>query len=113
SSDKSKQKFDFRLFRRLMQYARPYRLIFIAVGFAAIMLSLFSSVRPILLKYTVDDYVLTKDANGLLLFVIYMVAALILEVISQLSFIYYANWLGQSVIKDIREKLFKHMMRFR
>src|SRR5690606_23848862 len=82
-------------------------------GFAAIMLSVFSSVRPILLKYTVDDYVLTKDANGLLLFVIYMVAALILEVISQLSFIYYANWLGQSVIKDIREKLFKHMMRFR
>ncbi len=113
SSESSNQKFDLRLFTRLMQYARPYRLIFFGVGFAAIILSVFSSVRPILLKYTVDDYVLTKDAHGLLLFVIYMVVALILEVISQLSFIYYANWLGQSVIKDIREKLFKHMMRFR
>lgn len=113
SSDSNKQKFDFRSFKRLLKYAKPYRLIFCAVGFAAIMLSVFSSVRPILLKYTVDDYVLHKDSQGLLLFVIYMVIALTLEVISQLSFIYYANWLGQSVIKDIREKLFKHMMRFR
>lgn len=113
SSDSNKQKFDFRLFKRLMQYAKPYRLIFFGVAFTAIMLSVFSSIRPVLLKYTVDDYVLTKDSYGLLMFVIYMVIALILEVISQLSFIYYANWLGQSVIKDIREKLFKHMMRFR
>lgn len=113
SSDSNKQKFDFRSFKRLLKYAKPYRLIFCAVGFTAIMLSVFSSVRPILLKYTVDDYVLHKDSQGLLLFVIYMVIALTLEVISQLSFIYYANWLGQSVIKDIREKLFKHMMRFR
>lgn len=113
SSDSNKQKFDFRLFKRLLKYARPYRLIFFGVGFTAIMLSVFSSVRPVLLKYTVDDYVLNKDSHGLLLFVIYMVIALTFEVISQLSFIYYANWLGQSVIKDMREKLFKHMMRFR
>lgn len=113
SSDSNKQKFDFRLFKRLLKYARPYRLIFFGVGFTAIMLSIFSSVRPVLLKYTVDDYVLNKDSHGLLLFVIYMVIALTFEVISQLSFIYYANWLGQSVIKDMREKLFKHMMRFR
>src|SRR5690606_12688942 len=113
SSDSNKQKFDFRSFKRLLKYARPYRLIFFGVGFTAIMLSVFSSVRPVLLKYTVDDYVLNKDSHGLLLFVIYMVIALTFEVISQLSFIYYANWLGQSVIKDMREKLFKHMMRFR
>ncbi|MDG3583765.1 ABC transporter ATP-binding protein [Galbibacter pacificus] len=113
SKDTTGNTFDVGLFRRLMRYTKPYRLTFLGVALAAIMLSVFSSVRPILLKYTVDDYILNKDAHGLLMFVVYMTAVLFLEVISQLSFIYYANWLGQSVIEDIRVKLFKHMLRFR
>ncbi|MEH6703685.1 ABC transporter ATP-binding protein [Galbibacter orientalis] len=113
SKDKAGNTFDLGLFKRLMRYTRPYRLTFIGVAFAAISLSVFSSVRPILLKYTIDDYVLSKDSHGLLMFVIYMTIVLFLEVISQLSFIYYANWLGQSVIQDIRVKLFKHMLSFR
>ncbi|MCM5661603.1 ABC transporter ATP-binding protein [Galbibacter mesophilus] len=113
SKDKTGNTFDLGLFTRLMKYTKPYRLTFIGVAIAAIMLSVFSSVRPILLKYTVDDYILNKDSHGLLIFVVYMTIVLFLEVISQLSFIYYANWLGQSVIEDIRVKLFKHMLRFR
>ncbi|MCX2679726.1 ABC transporter ATP-binding protein [Galbibacter sp. EGI 63066] len=113
SKDKTGNTFDLGLFNRLMRYTRPYRLTFVGVAFAAILLSVFASVRPILLKYTVDDYILTKDSHGLLMFVVYMTIVLFLEVTSQLSFIYYANWLGQSVIEDIRVKLFKHMLNFR
>ncbi|MDP3353870.1 MAG: ABC transporter ATP-binding protein, partial [Flavobacteriaceae bacterium] len=39
--------------------------------------------------------------------------ALIVEVLLQLIFIYISNWLGQHIIRDIREKLFKHMMHFK
>ncbi|QLE01692.1 ABC transporter ATP-binding protein [Galbibacter sp. BG1] len=113
SKDKTGSTFDLGLFTRLLKYTKPYRLTFFGVALAAIMLSVFSSIRPILLKYTVDDYILNKDSHGLLMFVVYMTIVLFLEVISQLSFIYYANWLGQSVIEDIRVKLFKHMLRFR
>ncbi|MBL7471586.1 ABC transporter ATP-binding protein [Robertkochia sediminum] len=113
SKDTTGKSFDLNLFSRILKYTRPYKLTFFAVALAAIMLSAFSTVRPVILRYTVNDYILGKDAEGLLFFVLLMTASLFLEVISQLSFIYFANWLGQSVIRDIRIKLFDHMVRFR
>jgi ABC-type multidrug transport system fused ATPase/permease subunit len=38
---------------------------------------------------------------------------LLLEVVSQFFFVFWANWLGQDIVKDIRNKLFKHMLSFR
>ena len=96
-----------------MRYTKPYKMTFFGVASAALMLSFFSSVRPIILRYTVNDFIIGKDAEGLLYFVLLMTGSLVFEVLSQLSFIYYANWLGQSVIRDIRLKLFDHMIRFR
>ena len=112
-SEEKSNAFDFSLFKRLVRYTRSYRLVFYGVALAAILLSFFAVVRPYLLKETVNNYILNKDSWGLLLFIMLMMAALIFEVISQLSFIYYANWLGQSVIRDLRTKLFKHMLQFR
>lgn len=113
SASTTTSSFDRKLFRRLMKYTRPYKLTLSGVAISALLLSLFSTVRPVLLKYTVDDYLVVKDAQGVLLFVILMTVVLFLEVISQLVFIYYANWLGQSVIKDLRTRLFAHMLSFR
>ncbi len=104
---------DSTLFKRLMRYTKAYKLTFFGVILFAILLSLFSVVRPYLLKLTVDDYILHKDLDGLLVYVLLMAGVLLFEVVSQLLFIYYANWLGQSVIKDIRIKLFKHMLGFK
>ncbi|WP_340066045.1 ABC transporter ATP-binding protein [Ascidiimonas aurantiaca] len=105
--------FDFKLFKRLIAYTKPYKPIFYGVGVAAILLSSFAVARPYLLKITVDDYILYKDNEGLLLFVGLMALLLLLEVLSQLGFIYFSNWLGQSIIRDIRIKLFRHMLRFK
>lgn len=104
---------DTTLFKRLMRYTKVYKITFLGVILFAILLSLFSVVRPYLLKLTVDDYILHKDLDGLLVYVLLMAGVLLFEVVSQLLFIYYANWLGQSVIKDIRIKLFKHMLGFK
>ncbi|MGS2740585.1 ABC transporter ATP-binding protein [Sinomicrobium sp. M5D2P17] len=105
--------FDLSLFKRLMEHARKYKITFYGVAFAAILVSLFAVARPYLLKITVDDYITHKDYDGLLQFTILMLVVLICGVISQLAFIYYANWLGQSIIKDIRIQLFRHMLQFK
>jgi len=101
------------LLKRLMTYTRPYRGVFVFVMFAAILLSVFSTLTPYLLKITVDDYISLKDYDGLVLMISLMLGALFLEVVFQFFFLYYANWLGQQVIRDIRIRLFKHMVRFK
>lgn len=105
--------FDFKLFRRLLQYARHYRLVFYFVAFVAIAISGIAILRPYLLKLTIDGPIKGKDPNLLLFFILLTVGALLLEVVFQLAFIYYANWLGQNVIRDIRNDLFKRMLNFK
>ncbi|PZR20073.1 MAG: antibiotic ABC transporter ATP-binding protein [Flavobacterium psychrophilum] len=100
-------------FKKVMQYAKPYKARFIWVILFSISLSLFAAARPYLLKETVDEYLIPKNASGLLFYVILMGVVLMLEVISQFYFVYLANWLGQDIVKDIREKLFAHINSFR
>ena len=104
---------DVSLFRRLMQYVRPYRFTFVFVLTAAILLSVFSTLNPYLLKITVDNYITLKDYDGMLVFIGIMTGVLFLEVFFQFSFIYFANWLGQRVVYDLRKELFRRMIGFR
>ena len=104
---------DVSLFKRLMRYVKPYRFTFLFVLIAAILLSVFSTLNPYLLKITVDDYITLKDYDGMLVFIGIMAAVLFLEVFFQFSFIYYANWLGQRVVYDLRKDLFRRMIGFR
>ncbi|MAN28120.1 MULTISPECIES: ABC transporter ATP-binding protein [Mesonia] len=110
---KSGNAFDLNLFKRLLRYTRPYRLTFYFVGFAAIVLSFFSVVRPYLTRLTIDNSIVPKDGDNLIYYISLMIGALVLEVVSQFSFIFFANWLGQQVIRDIRVNLFEHMLSFK
>ena len=105
--------FDFKLFKRLLQFTNAYKWTFYFVGFAAVVMSGLSVLRPYLLQKAIDDGILPKDNDALLLFITLMVAVLVFEVLFQFAFIYYANWLGQNVIRDIRVKLFKLMLSFK
>ena len=105
--------FDTRLFKRIIKHTKPYKKRFYGVILFAITLSIFAALRPYLLKETVDNYIKLKDQNGLLLYIVLMGIALLLEGISQFYFVYWANWLGQDIVKDIRTKLFKHLLSFR
>ena len=104
---------DVSLFKRLLRYVKPFRFTFLFVLMAAILLSVFSTLNPYLLKITVDDYITLKDYDGMLVFIGIMAAVLFLEVFFQFSFIYYANWLGQRVVYDLRKDLFRRMIGFR
>ena len=101
------------LFKRLLKYTNPYKRIFYFVGVAAILVSLFAVLRPILLQETIDKALMPSDFESLIYYVSLMLGVLVLEVIFQFCFIYYANWLGLSVVRDIRVKLFEHMLGFK
>ena len=101
------------LFKRLLAFAKPYRITFILVLVSAVLLSGFSTLSPYLLKITIDDYITLKDYDGMLLLIGLMALTLVLEVVFQFVFIYYANWLGQHVIFDLRNTLYRHMIQFK
>ena len=66
-----------------------------------------------MLKEVIDVKIANKEYDGFVFYMLIMLVLLIFEVVSQLLFIYYASWLGQSVVRDIRVKLFKHMLKFK
>ena len=105
--------FDMDLFKRLLKYTNPYKRIFYFVGVAAILVSLFAVLRPILLQETIDKALIPSDFESLIYYVSLMLGVLVLEVVFQFCFIYYANWLGLGVVRDIRVKLFEHMLGFK
>ncbi|MGM5469802.1 ABC transporter ATP-binding protein [Flavobacteriaceae bacterium LMO-SS05] len=110
---KDKKVFDVSLFKRLLQFIRPYKLVFFSTLIFVIGLAIFGALRPYVLQIAIDEHVALKNYDGFMYYVIIMTVLLILEVICQLLFIYYASWLGQSVVKDIRVKLYKHMLSFK
>ena len=99
---------------KVMQYAKPYKNRFNWVIVWAILLSIFAATRPYVFKKIIDEYLLNiDDKSGFMLFVGIMAFTLIAEVITQFYFTYWANWLGQDIVKDIRDKLFLHITSFK
>ncbi len=105
--------FDIHLFKRILKYTKPYAFRFRGVILFAVLLSLFAALRPLFLQITVDTFIKPGNKSGLLLYAIIMGIALLMEGLSQYYFVLWANWLGQDIVKDIRTKLFQHMLSFR
>lgn len=105
--------FDLDLLRRVLARTKPYKATFFITAFTAILLTVFSVYTPMLLRDIVDKAIKLKDADLLLTLSLAMLGVLIGQVVVQLLFTYYANWLGESVIKDMRKELFSRMLGFR
>ena len=96
-----------------MVFVNPYKLSFYGVMASAIIISILSTLTPYLLKIIIDDYILLKNYDGMLTLIIIMVGVLFLEVIFMYLFTFYANWLGQKVIKDLRVSIFQKIIKFK
>ena len=101
------------LFKRLLNYISPYKLFFSVCIFSVMGLSIFGALRPVVLEKVVDQNLTAQISEGFLFYIIVIGLLLICEVISNYLFIYYASWLGQSVVKDIRVELFNHILNFK
>ena len=123
-------------FNKLLAYAKPYKGKLYFVAFWAIFLAIITAIRPFLLNFTIDNYLVESkketniiqvyfesfmqyffsgndNSSNLQILVIIMFIALVLEALAQFFFTYLANWLGQDIIKDLRDKLYKHINSFK
>ena len=105
--------FDFKLFRRLLEYTQTYKWTFYFVGIAAVLMSFLAVARIYLLQIIIDEAIMPQDYDELIFYIGLMGGALVLEVIFQFCFIYFANLLGQDVVRDLRVDLFEHMLQFK
>ena len=116
--------FNMSLFKRLLSYTKPYKLTYYYVALSAILLAVVALGMPFLIKVAIDNHIIPQDFDGVNTIwgldyggftgvIVLMIIVLAADVLLQLSFIYYANWLGQQVIRDLRTKLFDHMLGFK
>ncbi len=102
------------IFKRLVSFARPYKSLFLFAVLCTVTLAVLGSFRPYIIGDMVSKYVIkSKDGERLIFWTIIVVGMLVMEGILQFSSSYLSNLLAQSVIKDIREKLFGHVLSFR
>ena len=109
----NKNKIDYLLLGRVLKLALPYRSIFILAAVLAVVLAPLATLRPYLVKVMVDDYIFQYDISGLGKIAILFCVVLLVEAMLRYVFIYSTSWLGQSVIKDLRVKVFKHITSLR
>lgn len=105
--------FDSGQLKKVFQFVRPYKLVFYLAIFSTILFSLVSVIRPLLVMKIVDQFILTKDADGLVRMTIILISLLTGEALMQFANTYMTNWLGQNIIRDIRTYLFRHISSFR
>ena len=105
--------YNISLFNRLLGYVKSYKDIFIISIFSVFGLSIFGALRPVVLEKIVDENLTQYSFDFFFQYVLIMVLLLIFEVLSNYSFIFNAGLLGQSVVKDIRVKLFNHIQAFK
>ena len=123
-------------FKKVLQYAKPFKSKLISVAFWAIFLAIVAALRPLVLNITIDKYFVNSgketnviqdyflnlmsfiledgnNAYNIKILVALMLFILILEVVAQYFFVYVSSWLGQDIVKVIREKLFAHLASFK
>lgn len=103
------QKFNYPLFRRVMAMVKPYKRTFYLTTALTIILAPLAVLRPKLVETMVDDYITRGDIRGLTTIACIIAGVLILEVVLRYFFLYWADWLGQATIRDLRVKVFNHV----
>ena len=102
-----------KVLRQLYTFVKPYQKQFYFLVFLTIALAILAPTRPYLIQIAIDEHVALGDAAGLLQIIYVLVALMVIQAFAQWAHTYYSGWLGQVIIKDIRVRLFKHLLRLR
>ncbi|MEP2773035.1 MAG: ABC transporter ATP-binding protein [Fulvivirga sp.] len=104
---------DFKVLRRLFEFVKPYIGKFYLLIFLTVSLGVLAPLQPLLIQQTLDRYVAFGDYNGMVMMIMILVGLLILRAIVQYLHTYLSGWLGQYIIRDIRIKLYRHLIKLR
>lgn len=100
---------DYQTLKRLLKQAAPHKKLFWGSLAMGILVSAITPIRPMLMQKMIDDYIIRFDFVGLKNMTILLIVLLIVETFLRYALAYVTSWLGQSVIKDIRMQIFRHI----
>ena len=100
---------DRKLLKRIFMLTNEYRRVFFLAAFLSVVLAPVSIIRPYLVQYTVDNHIVVPDSNGLVFMISLLCSILLLEGFLSYVFTYSTGWLGQSIIRDLRVRVFNHI----
>ena len=104
---------DIQVLKRLFKFVQPYLGHFYFLIFLTVLLGVLAPIRPLLIQQALDNEVAVGDYEGLVNMIIILIGLLILQAIVQYAHTYLSGWLGQYIIRDIRVKLYKHLVNLR
>jgi ATP-binding cassette, subfamily B, multidrug efflux pump len=104
---------DMKVLRQLYTFVKPYQKQFYFLVFLTIALAILAPARPYLIQIAIDEHVALGDAAGLLQIIYVLVILMVIQAIAQWAHTYYSGWIGQVIIKDIRVRLYTHLLRLR
>ncbi len=104
---------DMKVLRQLYTYVKPYQKQFYFLVFLTLALAILAPARPYLIQIAIDEHVAVGDAAGLLQIIYILVGLMIVQAFAQWAHTYYSGWIGQVIIKDIRVRLYKHLLKLR
>ena len=101
---------DYQLLRRVLRFAEPYSSKMYITAVFAILLAFLAPLRPLLINYALDNYIINPNIVLLTNITILMIFVLAVESIVQFYYIYFAAWIGQHVVQNIRSKIYNHII---
>ena len=104
---------DFKVLKRLFRFAKPYLKQFYLLVFLTVLLAVLVPIRPYIVQLSIDTYVPQGDYAGLMTMLIILVIHLVVLAIVQYAHTYLSGWVGQTIIKDIRIKLYEHLLKLK
>lgn len=104
---------DWSVLKRLMKFVTPYRRSFYGLILLTLLLGILTPTRPILIQYTLDNDVALGDYAGMVQIMILLLGLLVVHSVAQYAHTYISGWLGQMVIRDIRTRLYQHIVNLR
>ena len=110
AADVKKKIFDFSLLRRVFGYVSPYKSKFYWSLVSAIALALITPVRPWLIQVTVKDYIANRAIEMIIWMTVIQIGLLLVETAIRFYFSYVTAWLGQTVVRDLRVRVYKKIL---
>ena len=104
---------DWNVLKRLLQFVRPYKWQFAALILLTTLSAALVPLRPYIIQYTIDNDVAKGDYQGLVDMILLLIGLLFFQAIVQYIHTYLSGWIGQYIVKDIRTKLYDHLLKLR
>src|ERR1019366_8566463 len=109
---KRKRLLDFSVLRRVFSFTKPYKKKLYFSILLSILLAVISPLRPFLIQYTVNTFIKDRNTYWLILITVIQIGILLIETAMRFYFAFLTSWLGQTVVKDLRVKVYKKILGF-